>query len=156
MPRSVRFFRNTCPHCKAEVGVPSLGSFVYGEFIYQTEDGRSYAYVSAEEHPVWARIESILRNVDWRSSDQDYRSRIFQRVLIGCADPYKGKRFTTRVNLCSECGEKIRDYKTDEPLFDEEIPDATWNEFLSTTDSDQNAKVLALIDRLGAGTERRS
>lgn len=155
MPRSVRFFKNTCPHCKDEVGIPSLGSFAYGEFIYQTENGRSYAYASAVEHPAWERIEAIFKNVDWRSSDQGYRSRILQRVLILCADPFEGERFTTRFPLCSKCGEKIRSFNEDEPLFDEEIPDATWNEFLSTADADQNAKVLALVDKLGAGTERR-
>lgn len=155
MPKSVRFFKNTCPHCKREVGIPSLGSFAYGEFIYQTEDGRSYAYVSASGNPAWRRIDSIFKDVDWKSSDQDYRSRIFQKVLILCADPHEGKRFTTRFPLCSKCGEKIRGGNDDEPLFDEEIPDATWDEFLSTSDADQRAKVLSLIDKLGAGTERR-
>lgn len=155
MPRSVRFFKNSCPHCKEEVGIPSLGSFVYGEFIYQTEDGRSYAHVQSVGHPAWDRIQSILDHVEWRSSDRDYRSRIFQRILIRCADPLEGTRYTTRFPLCPKCGEKIPSYSTDEPLFDQEIPDATWKEFLSAPDADQNAKVLDLIDKLGAGKKRR-
>lgn len=148
MPRSVRFFRNSCPHCKEEVGLPSLGSFAYGEFVYQTEDGRSYAYVQSIGHPAWERIQSIFDRVEPRSSDPDHRARIFQRVMIRCADPLAGKRFTTRFPLCSRCGEAIPSYSTEEPLFDEEIPDATWEDFLSATDADQEARVRDLIDRL--------
>ena len=74
--------------------------------------------------------------------------------MILCADPCEGKRFTTCFPLCSKCGEKIRNFNEDEAWFDQEIPDATWNEFLSTSAADQEAKVLALVDTLGAGADR--
>ena len=146
MPRSVRFFRNTCPHCNNDVGIPLLGDFAYGEFIYQTDDGRSYAYVSAIDHPAWVRMNAIFKGAAGMSLDQNNDDiRIYQIVLIRCADLHEGRRYSTNFPLCSMCGGKIKCYSDDVIMFDAEVQDATWNEFLSTSDADQYRKVLALI-----------
>jgi len=61
MSRAVIFFKNTCSSCFNDVGIPLLGDFAYGEFIYQTSDGHNYAYVSALTEPAWERVKLILR-----------------------------------------------------------------------------------------------
>jgi len=152
MPRSVRFFRNTCPHCNNDVGIPLLGDFAYAEFVYQTQDGKSFAYSAAIAHPAWERIKSIFRDaagmaLDWNNDD----IRIYQNVMIRCADPCDDRRYTMEFPLCSKCGGKIEFYNDDEVLFDQEVPDATWHEFLSIPGADQTTKVLTLIQEEESG-----
>ena len=152
MPRSVRFFRNTCSHCNNDVGIPLLGDFAYAEFVFQTQDGKSFAYSSAIDHPAWARMKSIFLDSAGIALDQNNDDiRIYQNVLIRCADLRDGKRYTTEFPLCSTCGRKIEFYNDDETLYDEEVPDVTWNEFLSLPSVDQTTRVLTLIQEETSG-----
>ena len=148
MPRSVRFFRNICPHCNLVTGVPLLGDFSYAEFIYQTENGNSYSYVSAITNPAWERVKAIFKeSTDINLAKNDDSIRIYQNVLICIADPYDENHYTTSFPLCSECGGKITEYNDSEILFDKQIQDASWDRFLALTKTDQTDEVLTQITK---------
>ena len=152
MPRSIRFFRNTCPHCNNDVGIPILGDFAYAEFVYQTQDGKAFAYSAAIDHPAWERIKIIFRDSARMALDRNNDEiRIYQTVMFRCADLCDGERYTTDFPLCSECGRKIDSYNDNEMLFDEAVRDATWSGFLSMSEAAQTAKVLALIQEVKPG-----
>jgi hypothetical protein len=91
-------------------GAPSQGFAAarVGRRVWHHPAAGAYAYVLVLEHPAWARVEFILKKVDWKSSAQHYRTRIFQGVLMRCADSLKGKRFTLRFPVCPECGEELK------------------------------------------------
>lgn len=148
MPRSLKFFKNTCPHCHQTAGIPLLGDLVYGEFLYQTEDGDSYAWVSAIGHPAWEKIAEIFEDTAGLTLDRnDEDLRIYHNVMLLTADRYEDQNYTTEFPLCSACGAKIEHYNDREVLCEQDVGDITWNDFLSLTKADQQTKILSLIEQ---------
>lgn len=152
MSRTVRFFKNTCPSCLSDVGIPLLGDFAYGEFIYQTADGLNFAYVSAITEPAWERVKSILRKHCGMKLDKNNTDiRIYQNILIRCADTLNERPFTTDFPLCPKCGSKITSYSDNTILFDKHIEDATWQTFMQLPQDKQVAAVIELLKKERGG-----
>jgi len=147
MSRIVRFFENFCPNCCRNVGIPLLGDFAYGEFLYQTEDGAQFTYLNTFDEEGWDRIEEIFKVNAHISLDKNNKKiDIFQNVVKKCADKFEGKSYSTEFPLCPECGNKINSYSDEIMMFDKELKKASWSEFMSLSPDDQVAKVLNQIE----------
>ena len=146
MGRNVRFFRNACRTCHNDVGVPLLGMFAYGEFVYQTDDGRTYAYVAALTNPAWERVAAILRLAAGMSLEKnDGDIDVYQRILIRCADRNAERQYSTEFPLCPKCAAKITSYGDDVVMFDQYLDDVTWERFMALSPQAQVDEVLAIL-----------
>jgi hypothetical protein len=146
MGRNVRFFRNTCPTCFNDVGIPLLGNFAYGEFVYQTDDGKNYAYVSSFTEQAWERIAAVLReHAGMKLDKNDGDITLYQHIMIRCADPINGRQFTTTFPLCPKCGGKITSYGDNTTMFDKHVDDATWKAFMQYKPEQQVARVMEIL-----------
>jgi hypothetical protein len=153
--RSVRFFRNTCPSCRNDVGVPLLGDAAYGTLVFQTVDGKEFAFAEVIAEQAWDEIAQLCQAEFGFDSRQVTPSlATFQHVATRCADPLHGKRYTTHFPLCPECGERLRLFGDADPMHNGRIPFAGWRGFMSLAPEQKRRLVIMLWHEESAQSAR--
>ena len=142
---SVRFFVNTCPSCINDVAIPLLGDFAYGTLVFQTDDGKRFAFAEVIAEEAWDTVARICESefgLDPKRLSPELT--IFQHVAIRCADTLGGKNYTTHFPLCPLCGARISSYGDNVTAHDGRIPFATWHNFMALTAKQRNDLVIKL------------
>ena len=143
--RSVRFFTNTCTTCANNVGVPLLSDFAYGEMIFQTDNGKDFAYAEVIAEDAWSIIAGICENeFGLGRKKPSPKLQVFHCVAIRCADPLDGRPYTTHFPLCPRCGAKLTSYGDNQIHHDGHVPRATWQRFMSLSPEARKSLVRKL------------
>lgn len=147
----VWFFQNTCRACGEWVALPVLDPSSRGELLYQTEDGASFARVSALGEPAWERVTAILYYHTRLPLLREDGIRLIREVMRRLADPLQGRSYTRTFPLCPLCGHAFASYDDRTALFDQPIPKVTWHHFLALPAEEQVAAVLHIVEEENKG-----
>ncbi len=91
--KEITTFEAECAACGEVFDHPLLGDMAYGEFVFCSTDGLSYAYCSAFKTS--ARLIGVLLPVD-------QSPEILQAALAALADPMFGHQLTNQI-ICPKC-----------------------------------------------------
>jgi hypothetical protein len=126
-----------CRDCGRIFQYPRLpGEYSYGEFILEGRSGGIHAYLFLLDGDGDTVIRCVESSLPEEFSD-------FVEVVARLADAIDGQRLTTR-HSCPNCGSadwKRPPEKFREIIGSEEIPDVTFNEFLTLSDEARQKKV---------------
>ena len=93
MDKEIGTIEAKCDDCGNTFDHPDLGDFVYGEFIFCSENGKVHAFCGAFE--ATAKLIQVLL-------PEDCGAEMFQAELANLADPILDHKLTTRIH-CPNC-----------------------------------------------------
>lgn len=166
--KKVRFFEAYCEDCHKTFAVPLLSDFVYGGLIFNSEDGKAFAYIDALADLSFDFISKTLKrfakdkeNRELRKGyygflstwwakikprrDEDYYltdtyiNRV-QWTIAHCADEINGQKLTSHF-ICPSCHSKNVIYGNAIVIKDDEIPIVTFNTFNTMSESEKIDKI---------------
>jgi hypothetical protein len=147
----VWFFQNSCRACGEWVALPVLDPSSRGELLYQTEDGASFARVTALGEPAWERVTAILYHHTRLPLLREDGIRLIREIMRRLADPLQGQTYTRTFPLCPLCGHALASYDDRTALFDQPLPQVTWQQFLALPAEEQVATVLHIVEEENKG-----
>jgi hypothetical protein len=131
-------FMAKCARCKTHSARPELGEFAYGEFILTGESGNVHAYLHATDNPVFALVASTI---------EDDSGSLIQEITARLADPLSGQRLTM-LHVCPKCGCDEWESWHGDRVASENVPVASFTEFLSLSPERRRMRILELKDEL--------
>jgi len=152
----VAFFKSDCRDCGHSFPYPLLpDQESYGTCIAKGSDGRTFAYLCCLIGPGqvgWDEVASIFSKIAIEKNLILYEERDDLQQLIGkCLDPVNGLELSIAEGpICPDCGSTNIDYGDGELIETREIPEASFEQFLSLSAEDRERRILHLLEE---GTE---
>ena len=140
--RSVATFRADCQACGHAFPNPLLSDFDYGECLLRGERGSAVRHLVALTEPAWDVIMELFPGP--RVTPQGYPDAGRLRwVIARLADPVDGERFLMDIT-CPRCHSTDVDYGAGESLGTIDVPDATFERFMTLSPAERAAEVESL------------
>lgn len=133
--RNLSFLDAFCKDCGHRFAMASLGDFSYGDFVLETEDARTYAYVSVFDAEAAEIVERI---------PPDPPPNALLRVLAALADPIDGKALRAERG-CPKCGSLSVDWYPDNILRVGPVHEATYTHFFSQSADEQQERLAGAL-----------
>lgn len=92
MKKQISYFSAKCGDCKRPFKRPALGSFSYGEYVFNTVDGKNHVLASAFD-PFPEKLKDLIPK---------NKPELFWRLLAMLADPLNEANFTSTI-VCPNC-----------------------------------------------------
>ncbi len=96
----------TCLNCGAKRDVYYTSGFLYGVGLFNTEDGKYYAYINHFDNSATDEVKQILLNMLGNDIDKYYQSNWFKKVFGVSCDPVNGVNIDAENDrsACIACG----------------------------------------------------
>ena len=127
----VALLEEKCETCGATHAKPDLGDFAYGQFIFTSETGETYAYVEAPS-VIWSILESALPP----SKNPRQSADLLLRACAHFADSMNGQRLVNHF-VCPKCRSSKAEYWGGEKRGEADVPLATFDAFMGLPSHEQ-------------------
>ena len=151
MPVRVAFFKSDCRDCGNMFPYPLLPDHeTYGTFMAKGPDGRTFAYLCSLIGPGqvgWDEVASIFGKIAAEKNlILDEERDDLQRLVGKCLDSVNGHELSiTEGPRCPECGSNNINYGDGELIDSKEIPEASFEQFLSLNPQDRERRIRHLL-----------
>jgi hypothetical protein len=126
-----------------EFETPFLSDFLYGQFIYSSQDGKNYRYLEVVNNKTW----DFVRKVIAANKGLNDGGEIIQSILghiadkDGTVDFYQNKKI-----ICPTCGRKVWRVYPDTIVGQVEINEMTFERFERLTIEEKEKKIRLFME----------
>lgn len=142
-PRSVATFTARCRWRRHTFPYPLLPDMSYGEFIFSSQEGKSFVWLAAIDHPAWTRVAAMVQRLHLPEKKQ---GAAICQVLGHVADKAEGVScYMAEGIICPVCGGRARIVDWQTRIGNMEIPPMTFTRFLQLTPAAQEQEVYQIL-----------
>lgn len=129
--KNVELHRVKCLGCSREYYKPFISNFSYGEFVMESVDGKTFAYLSSYDNSDWDNIKSVFDAAFKYDTTQWNEYRIhFQSIFGKLADRIETAEVQiVQKNRCRYCQSSDLEVSETDVGGNTEIPVVTFVEF---------------------------
>jgi hypothetical protein len=125
----ISYFQLKCSICGFVFQAPVLSDFSYGDFIYDSQSGKYFAYLNIFEDKVVFEVNEILKQEKNLLNQKGLVDGIWQVFPITCDLAPDGSPFERKIRECPFCKKRSL-IQSKDPIGVHEVPPIThveWN-----------------------------